>query len=315
MNNRLNKLLGSEILSLVLLAASCEEIIPYPDTGATEMMYIEGVARYDGSMFTVRRIFPISEKTFVTRKGETLFYASMTLTVNGEEVPTACVNDSLSCVFTTDYKFQAEDRILVMVSTEGLPDAYCETTVPEVSEVKSMSYILKEDNTLDFNASIQTSPRMMDGYVYFHEMETEVKEYVDGELKTETTGRQIQRIHENIQGIKNIFYGDLPVTGYEYADGNGMHHLKSNVGLSSSFEIPDSEGHVTRIETRVSRIRFCAWRLSTAMYLSLKTDRGKWDYDESSQMSFVTPFEYSNVKGGKGTIGAMSVYKSAWREL
>ena len=304
------------LLSLVIAVTtvnSCEEVIPYPDTGATEMMYIEGAAGSGVSRFSVRRIFPISEKTFVSQKKKTLLEASMTLTVNGEEVPVTCTNDSLFCVFSTEYVFKAKDRIYVKVSAQGVPDVHCETTVPDLPEVKDVSYNLLDDDSLDVNATIRIHPQMMDGYVYFLETEERKIVYKDGIPESETTETRIRCLH--IHGPKTIYFDYYPVTGYEAADADGVHHLNSNVELSSSVEKPDEEGHTIRTEYNVKRFRFCAWHLSTALYLSLKTDRNQWNYDQDSQLSFVTPLEYSNVTGGKGYVGAVSTYQSEWREL
>lgn len=142
-------------LATITTVLSCEEVIPYPDTGATEMMYIEGAAGDGVSRFSVRRIFPISEKTFVSQKEKTLLEATMRLTVNGKEVPVTCFNDSLACDFSTEYAFQANDRISVNVSAPGVPDVNCETTVPDLPEVKDVSYNLLDNNTLDFNATVR----------------------------------------------------------------------------------------------------------------------------------------------------------------
>lgn len=306
------------LLSLVIAVTtviSCEEVIPYPDTGATKMMYIEGAAGGGVSRFSVRRIFPISEKMFVSQKEKTLLEASMTLTVNGEEVPVTCSNDSLFCVFSAEYAFQAKDRISVKVSAPGVPDVRCETTVPDLPEVKDVSYNLLDENTLNVNATIRIYPQMMDGYVYFLEKEENKITYIDGIFESETTETMIQCLQERVYGTKTIYYRYYPVTGYEDADGNGMHHLSSNVELSSSYEMPDEEGRIVRTESTVRRIRFCAWHLSTALYLGLKTKRKNQDYDPDSQLSFVTPLEYSNVIGGKGYVGAVSTYQSEWREL
>ncbi len=306
------------LLSLVIAVTtviSCEEVIPYPDTGATEMMYLEGAAGRSVSRFSVRRIFPISEKTFVSQKEKTLLEASMTLTVNDEEVPVTCTNDSLFCVFSTEYAFRAKDKISIKVSAPGVPDVHCETTVPDLPEVKDVSYNLLDDNTLDINATIRIYPQMMDGYVYFLETEERKIVYKDGISESETTESGIRCLQKRIHGPKTIYFDYYPVTGYEDADGNGMHHLNSNVELSSSVEMPDEEGHTIRTEYNVKRFRFCAWHLSTALYLSLKTDRNQWNYDQDSQLSFVTPLEYSNVTGGKGYVGAVSTYQSEWREL
>ncbi len=309
---------GLRLLSLIIAVTtviSCEEVIPYPDTGAAEMMYIEGAAGRSVSRFSVRRIFPISEKTFVSQKEKTLLEASMTLTVNGEEVPVTCTNDSLFCVFSTEYAFRAKDKISIKVTAPGVADVHCETTVPDLPEVKDVSYNLLDDNTLDVNATIRIYPQMMDGYVYFLETEERKIVYKDGIPESETTEARIRCLQKRIHGPKTIYFDYYPVTGYEDADGNGMHHLNSNVELSSSVEMPDEEGHTIRTEYNVKRFRFCAWHLSTALYLSLKTDRKQWNYNQDSQLSFVTPLEYSNVTGGKGYVGAVSTYQSEWREL
>lgn len=306
------------LLSLVIAVTtvnSCEEVIPYPDTGATEMMYIEGAAGSGVSRFSVRRIFPISEKTFVSQKEKTLLEASMRLTVNGKEVPVTCFNDSLVCDFSTEYTFQAKDRISVDVSAPGVPDVKCETTVPDLPEVKDVSYNLLDNNTLDFNATVRIHPQMMDGYVYFLEKEENKITYIDGIFASETTEIMIQCLQERDFGTKTIYYRYYPVTGYEDADDDGMHHLSSNVELSTSYEMPDEEGRIVRTESTVRRIRFCAWHLSTALYMGLKTKRKNQDYDPDSTLSFMTPLEHSNVTGGKGYVGAVSTYQSEWREL
>lgn len=314
---------NKSVLRLLSLAAvttviSCEEVIPYPDTGATEMMYIEGAIGGGVSRFSVKRIFPISEKTFVSQKEKTLLEASMRLTVNGKEVPVTCFNDSLTCDFSTEYAFQAKDRITVNVSAPGVPDVNCETTVPDLPEVKDVSYNLLDDNTLDFNATVRIHPEMMDGYAYFLEKEENKVTYIDGIFESETTETKIQCLQERDYDSKTIYYHYYryyPVTGYEAADGNGMHHLSTNVKLSTSFEMPDEEGRIVRTENTVKRIRFQAWHLSTALYIGLKTNRENRDYDPDSQLSFVTPLEYSNVTGGKGYVGTVSTYQSEWREL
>lgn len=299
----------------VIAAMACEEVVPYPDTGAEEMMLLDGVADEGASEFTVRRIFPISEKNFVARKDMIVLDAVMNLTVNGKEIETTCTNDSLSCVFSTDYKFRAKDRICVNVSAPGLPDVHCETTVPDVPEVMEMSYGITDRDILTFNAKVRTCPEKMDGYVYFLEMETETMEYVDGTLKSKSIGTNVHNFHKTVSGWKTINYDNHPVIGYEEADDKGLHHLNSEVELFRSFEIPDAKGHVVRTEKRVRRVRFCAWHLSTALYLRLKTARNNKDYSQDSQISFVTPLEYSNVTGGKGSVGAVSVYRSEWRNL
>mgnify|MGYP002520677427 CR=1 FL=1 len=299
----------------VLAAMACEEVVPYPDTGAEEMMLLEGVADEGTSEFSVRRIFPISEKNFVARKDMIVLDAVMNLTVNGKEIVVTCTNDSLSCVFSTDYKFQAKDKICVNVSAQGVPDVRCETTVPDVPEVMDMSYGFTDDDMLTFSAMVQTCPQRMDGYVYFLEMETEKMEYVDGTLKSKTIGINVHNLPRTVLGWKTINYNNHPVMGYEDADDNGIHHLNTEVELFGSLEIPDAEGHIVRTDRRVNRIRFCAWHLSTALYLSLKTAKNNKDYSQDSQISFVTPLEYSNVTGGKGAVGAVSVYRSEWRDL
>ncbi len=303
-------------LAAVITAISCEEVIPYPDTGATEMMHIEGAIGGGVSRFSVKRIFPISEKTFVSQKEKTLLEASMRLTVNGKEVPVTCYfNDSLVCVFSTEYAFQAKDRISVNVSAPGVPDVNCDTTVPDLPEVKDVSYNLLDNNTLDFNATVRIHPEMMDGYAYFLEKEESKVTYIDGIFESETTETMIQCLQERDYGTKTIYYRYYPITGYEAADGNGMHHLSTNVELSTSYEMPDEEGRIVKTERTVKRVRFCAWHLSTALYLGLKTNRENRDYDPDSPLSFVTPLEYSNVTGGKGYVGAVSTYQSEWREL
>lgn len=252
-------------LATITTVLSCEEVIPYPDTGATEMMYIEGAAGDGVSRFSVRRIFPISEKTFVSQKEKTLLEATMRLTVNGKEVPVTCFNDSLACDFSTEYAFQANDRISVNVSAPGVPDVNCETTVPDLPEVKDVSYNLLDNNTLDFNATVRIHAEMMDGYVYFLEKEENKVTYIDGIFESETTETLIQCLPERDYGTKTIYYRYYPVTGYEDADDDGMHHLSTNVELSTSYEMPDEKGRIVRTENTVRRIRFCARHLSTAL--------------------------------------------------
>lgn len=299
----------------VIAAIACEEVVPYPDTGAEDMMLLEGVADEGASEFTVRRIFPISEKHFVARKDKIVLDATMSLTVNGKKIETTCTNDSLSCVFSTDYKFQAKDKICVNVSATGVPDVRCEATVPDVPEVIDMSYGFSDDDMLTFSAMVQTCPQRMDGYVYFLEMETEKMEYVDGILKSKSIVTNVHNLNRTVLSWKTINYNNHPVIGYEDADDNGIHHLNTEAELFRSFEMRDGEGHVIRTEYSVRRVRFCAWHLSTALYLSLKTTKNNKDYSQDSQISFVTPLEYSNVTGGKGAVGAVSVYRSEWRDL
>lgn len=315
MNHGRGKIKFAMLGAAVIAAIACEEVVPYPDTGAEEMMLLEGVADEGVSAFTVRRIFPISEKNFVARMDRIVLDAVMSLTVNGKEIETTCTNDSLVCVFSTDYMFQANDRIDVNVSASGLSDVHCETTVPDVPDVMEMLYNLTDGDRLTFNAKVQTCPEKMDGYVYFLEMETEKMEYVDGTLKSKSIGTNVHNIHKAVFSWKTINYNNHPVIGYEDADDNGIHHLSSDVELFSSSEMPDGEGHAVRTEARVRRVRFCAWHLSTALYLSLKTARNNKDNGQDSQISFVTPLEYSNVTGGKGAVGAVSVYRSEWRDL
>lgn len=299
--------------TLALWACSCETVVPYPDTGAKEMLYINGAAEGRLSTISVRKIFPITDKNFVAQKRLTMVDAKMLLTVNGEEIITKCSNDSLECVFTSDYEFLPGDRVTVKVSAIGLPDASCEATVPEYAEVLGMSCSKDGDNTLNFNASIQTDPDKMEGYAYLLEAEASTNEYVDGSLTLEKTDTLRYSLHYGNQ-IKGVSYRGTPVTGYEDADEKGVHYLSTSIQISGSYETPDGDGHTVRKEYIVKRVRLEALHLSESLYIGLKTQRdmtSAWSYSDAM---FVSPLEYSNITGGKGCFGCVSTYKSEWIE-
>lgn len=299
---------------LALLAAACDTVIPYPKTGEDEMLYISGLATEGESSFSVRKLFPITEKSFVTLKKMTMLDAAMELIVNGEAIPLAYSNDSLECIFTTDYEFTSGDRITVKVSTAGMPEAICETIMPDWPEVISMSCDRVDGKTVDFNAAIQTEPDKMDGYVYSLNIERLTEYYIDGKKVSETIDTISQSLHSGDR-TKTIYYKNRPVTGYEAASQSGIHSLSKTIILTDLPETTDDDGHTVRAESTIRRVRLCALHLSEPLYLSLKTSRIRVDYDSESEISFVAPLEYSNINGVKGTIGCATAYQSEWMGL
>lgn len=305
---------GIAVWALTFLACSCETVVPYPVTGEEMMLYVSGVAEDKKTTISVRKIFQITDKNFVIRKSATMLDATMLLTVNGNEIETRCSNDSLECLFRADYELIPGDKVTLKVSAPGMRDASCEVTIPDFAEIIGMSYVKVDDNTLNFSASVQTNPGDMDGYVYSLEVETRTMKYVDGALALEKIDTLRYSLHYRDQ-VKDVSYNGFPVTGYEDADGKGIHSLSTSIGLSQTLEVIEGDGHTVRTERVTRRVRLSALHLSTPLYIGLKTQRNRTDDGSYSDVLFVSPLEYSNISGGKGLFGCVSAYKSEWTEL
>ncbi len=297
-----------------LFLASCEQVVPYPDTGAKEQLCLRGVIGDINSSIIIQKLHPV---TWQTPHFDN-FESSLEMSLNGEKIDVQCKQGSTYYRFYTERTFNEGDVVSVTATSYGMPEASATVTIPKkplidsfsISDPKSESH--REGFIKCYLTMNKPSENSTYGYTFSSEVEYSVTVYKNGAYDSSRTeyyesGMTLSEIDSDLSYRLLRIYTcgkDIP----EKMTASGL------VSLSGSSE-DYVDGDIIRTESTATRIRFHIMCLSPELLTCARYSAHSGDTSLDSDVAFSTPIEYTNITGGKGYLGAVSKTSSEWIEL
>lgn len=301
--------IGALYLSLAILSlVSCEQVLPYPDTGAKEVLLFRGIAGEDGPSFRIDKLYPITEKTFI--KSDTPLNATLRLYVNGEEEVAYRSIDTVFTSYSTAYNFQPGDKVEIQASVPGLPDVSASTIItspPSIVSCESKA----EGHQATITATVQIDRNNSEGGFAF-ELEQSIlrRKYIDNVFKSEEVSEAI--IPGRMDDVDyERSYGMSPLYGADDADKNGNFCLKFKINTRYADNTTD-DGHSVTDSTFLLGAKLVCKHLSKEIFMNAGFRDKVTNLNDPYDAVFGSPIDFTNLNGGKGYLGSMSKSTSNW---
>ena len=331
------------ILPLLL---SCERLVDFPQDDSGKI-YINAIVSGTGSRINLMVSQPLNGSETVTAEE-----VKVTLETEGESVLLVRDQEYLAVYpgevsYVTEKTFMPGQKLRLVAEAEGLPSAVAYTTVPEklpvpVISCERMFAHMKRDPELMtdhleeiFNFSIALDEPVSENSYFavqmyvrkFHEYTGNVREH-DKEYYDRLSEEGYDDIFVNSEMMENPALSSQKVDMIIDYEGGEMKVLPaSSVNGKSVLEIPvkaterrliwgsygqNPEDQYEIYECFEYKVK--VYRLSAEMYHCFKSRYIADNSDAPVHLGFSpVTYTYTNIVGGLGMFGAMSVYESDWK--
>lgn len=291
-----NKCLRNTIcmfLLALLSVASCEVVVPHPYTvehdALLELRCV--IADADSAVVDIARRYAITHDHRIPPTEPLMLNSSLIFMVNGKHLDYRAMKGEED-KYIVSYPFASGDRIDVYCSAPGLPDIEASTTVPEVADNTIESFdVWREGYGIKGSVVLNDNPDRYDAYsVEVHVTMSEAT-YVDGKYMNTEVHTYVQ--HCSMDGTGR---GVLKVMDDSYAAKDSKIRMilpQMSLSTSSGYTDPDGKRYDVKIKTD---LQLKVGVLSKELYLS----------NLYQGYSYMSPYCYTNIKGGLGCLGAMT---------
>lgn len=314
------------ISAAVLSAVSCEQVEPMPQMSGTCMLGVECMPGNspDSLVLNLRRLFPLSERYVSAAQKKAPVNASAVLRVNGGEVPLELGSDSLSnASLCCRLELSPGDEIELNVSAPGMPDVSASTVIPVALSDEDILGIEVDRDAFDYRNrdywKVKLRFRRPSGKrIYYAFSIARPAEYtISGEFcYMLSPGKAPDTLDGVISSSASSSYPYAMFGEYGY----------DIVRAGSSVLLPDKffgDGEVCELEAYAGpfsdaapdKCRIYVYSLSEELFKSVSA---AFAYKDNALQSWgvTSPAAvYSNVSGGAGYLGGISLYKSKWINL
>ncbi len=337
----MEKILKFKTLSLVLaalpLSVSCEYTFDLKGLGTEGKVYLTCVAgSSDTTVFDLATTLPIKD---IPGSPVPTDNARASLSVNGTPVELSRSTDSSSGIpegsFYILRRFSPGDVLDFSASVEGLDAVSASTVIPEkfpevATEVSLDSAYNSSGNpykTVTFTVSFDDDPGSEDYYgisvrrlTYYEKLFDQTQETFDNEdyegwmtlvydTADETTSRDpvLTTYYSGGNGIGDQYGGEMILW-----DDGPFNGKRASLEVSVVYDQDERYTMKTGVLNCRYKYRLVLYRLSPEFYRKVKSEYIISNNSYISQGLVSPSFIYTNVNGGLGLFGSLSVSRSPW---